>query len=93
MGPIDALWHLLNFLLPAAGLALLAAALAKLAWRAELRGVAYRRLAAWGSGANLLVQVGGLMLFGHDGRILTYAAMVVATALALLWAGWGPGRR
>ena len=47
MGPLDALWHLLNLLLPAVGLGLIAASLAKLLWRAALAPVAWRRLAGW----------------------------------------------
>jgi hypothetical protein len=40
--------------------------------------------------ANLLVTVGGLVFFGHDGRLLTYATMAVAAALMqwLMLRGW-----
>ena len=89
MGTLDAVWHLLNFFLPAIGLGLLAAALTKLAWRHELQGMTYRRLAAAASAVNALVLVTGLVITGHDGRIITYAAMVAACALTLMWAGWG----
>jgi hypothetical protein len=39
---------------------------------------------------NLLVTVCGLVVFGHDGRLLTYAAMALAAALVqwLLLRGW-----
>ena len=93
MGPLDALWHLLNLLLPAAGLGVLAAALSKLLWRAALRGVPWRRLAGWASGAAGLALIGGLAITGRDGRMATYAAMVLASAGALWWVGFGPGRR
>jgi len=93
MGPLDALWHLLNLLLPAAGLGAIAAALSKLLWRAALRGVAWRRLAAWASVAAGMALVAGLVLTGRDGRMATYAAMVLASAGALWWVGFGPGRR
>ena len=36
---------------------------------------------------------GGLIAFGRDGMMATYGAMVIAAALALLWAGWRPGSR
>jgi len=36
MGPIDALWHLLNFVLPGVALGMLSAGGAKLLWRREL---------------------------------------------------------
>jgi len=88
MGPLDALWHLLNFFAPAAGVALATAALAKLLWRRELAGVSWRSLALWGSGAGAAALIGGLVLFGRDGKMVTYAALVAATALTLWWVGF-----
>jgi hypothetical protein len=88
MGPLDALWHLLNLLLPAVGLGVIAAGLSKLLWRAALRGVAWKRLAIWASGGAGLALLGGLVLTGRDGRMATYAAMVLASAGALWWAGF-----
>jgi hypothetical protein len=93
MGPIDALWHLLNLLWPAAGLGLIAASLAKLLWRRALARVAWRRLAGWASAAAGLALLAGLVLTGRDGRMATYAAMVLGSAAALWWVGFGPGRR
>ena len=93
MGPLDAAWHLLNFFVPAVGVGLLAAAAAKLLWRRELRSVTWRRLAAWAVGAGALTLLAGLVLFGRDGRMATYGALIVTSALALWWAGFGPGRR
>jgi hypothetical protein len=85
--------HLLGFFLPALGVGTLAAALAKALWRDELRTVRWARLAAWSSGAAAIASVAGLVTFGRDGMMATYGAMVVASALALLWSGFGPGRR
>jgi hypothetical protein len=93
MGPLDALWHLLNFFVPAIGVGLLAAAGAKLLWRRELGPVSWRRLASWSAGAGAVTLLVGLVIFGRDGRVATYAALVVASAAALWWAGFGPGRR
>lgn len=94
MGPLDALWHLANLFGPALGLGLIAATLAKLLWRGELRAVAWRGLVQWTASANALVTVAGLVLQGRDGRMATYGAMVLATALVLGWRGWGvPARR
>lgn len=93
MGPLDAFWHICNLFLPALGLGALSALLAKLAWRKELAGVPWRRLAAPASGAAALVVLAGLALTGRDGRMATYAAMVLACAAALWWQGFGPGRR
>ncbi|MES2719209.1 MAG: hypothetical protein V4795_25835 [Pseudomonadota bacterium] len=92
MGPLDALWHLLNLLAPALGLGLIAASLSKLLWRSALAGVRWQHLAAWACGAAVLALLAGLMLSGRDGRMATYAAMVLACALALWWAGFRRAR-
>ena len=88
MGPLDALWHLLNFFAPAAGVALATTLLAKLLWRRELAGASWRRLLAWAATGGALALLAGLVIFGRDGRMATYGALVVATALALWWAGF-----
>lgn len=89
MGPVDAVWHLLNFFGPALGVGCLSAAMAKLVWRADLRAVSLARLALWSSGAAAMGLVGALVAFGRDGRIAGYAIVVVAAALGLWWAGFG----
>jgi hypothetical protein len=88
MGPIDAILHLLNFFVPALGTAALCALGAKGLWRRELAGVSWRRLAAWGAVAGAAALVGGLVIFGRDGKMATYAALVVATAAAQWWVGF-----
>jgi hypothetical protein len=88
MGPLDALWHALNFFAPALGVAALAASAAKLLWRHELATVRWHRLALWGAAAGMVALIGGLVAFGRDGKMATYAALVVATALALWLAGF-----
>jgi hypothetical protein len=89
---IDGLLHVANFFAPALGVGALGALLAKLVWRRELRVVPWRRLAAWGCGAGALASFGGLVVLGRDGRIATYAAVVLAAAVALWWAGFRHGR-
>jgi hypothetical protein len=88
MTPLDATWHLLNFFAPALGVALIASALAKLLWRRELDAVAWQRLALWASGAAALALLAGLVVFGRDGRMATYALLVAAVAITLWWAGF-----
>jgi hypothetical protein len=88
MGPLDAIWHALNFFAPALGLAVLAASAAKLLWRHDLVGVRWYRLAIWPALAGMVVLIGGLVIFGRDGKMVTYVALVVATALALWAAGF-----
>ncbi|MEO5697772.1 MAG: hypothetical protein ABIQ60_11645 [Burkholderiaceae bacterium] len=92
MGPIDAVWHVLNFFAPAVGVGLLASACAKLLWRRDLQRVRWTRLFAWATGGCAVALVAGLIVFGQDGRMATYAAMVIACALTLWWAGFGPRR-
>jgi hypothetical protein len=89
MGPLDALWHLLNLFGPALGVGFVASAATKLLWRRELAGVSLKRLVAWACTAGALVTVAGLVVFGRDGRMATYGAMVAGCALALWWAAFG----
>jgi hypothetical protein len=84
MGPLDAIWHLLNLFGPAFGLGLLAPFLAKLLWRRELKGRPWWSLAQRCVAAGMLVTLLGLVVFGQDGRMATYAALVAACA-ATLW--------
>ncbi len=93
MGPLDALWHLLNFALPAVGVGAIAALAAKLLWRRELQRASWLRLSTWATLAGLSALVAGLLLFGRDGRMATYLMLLVASAAAMWWAGFGPGRR
>jgi hypothetical protein len=93
MGPLDFINHLLNLFVPALALAAVAAALAKLAWRHELAGQGWWRLAAPAAAVNMAVTLTGLAATGRDGKMVTYAAMVIATAALLWWRGFGPGRR
>ena len=39
------------------------------------------------------INLAGLAVFGHDGKMVTYAAMVVACALTLWWLGFGSKSR
>jgi hypothetical protein len=72
---------------------LLTSLLAKLLWRGELKGISWTRLSAWSFAWGAVMLVAGLVVFGHDGKIATYAAMVGACAVTLWWIGFGPLRR
>jgi hypothetical protein len=93
VGPIDALWHLLNFFAPAFGVGLLTALTAKLLWRRSLKSASLKRLSVWAVTGSALALLTGLIVFGSDGKMLTYGAMVLACALSVWWAGFGPRRR
>ena len=87
MGPLDALWHLINFFGPAIGVGLIAAGLCKLCWRKALRPVGFVRLALWAMAAGVMALIGGLVLFGRDGKMATYFLLMAAISLALWWRG------
>ena len=93
MDPIDAFWHLLNFFAPALGVGLLAPALAKLLWWRDLKAVSWLRLSGWAVACCAAVLIAGLVIFGHDGKIATYAAMSAACALTMWLVAFRPVRR
>jgi hypothetical protein len=80
MGPFDLLFHLLGFIAPA----LAVGCAAVFAGRVLLR-----RNASWGPwwaqamlnvGVGVMVLAGGLWRYGVDGKMATYAALVLAVA-------------
>jgi hypothetical protein len=87
LSPLDALWHLLNFLAPAIVVGGLASLLAKLVFRRDLKRAGWLRLWLWAAVCSALVLLAGLVVFGHDGKLATYAAMVAACAASLWWVG------
>jgi hypothetical protein len=93
VGPIDAFWHLLNFFAPAIGVGMLAPLLAKIVWRRELQSVGWRWLAGRSSAVTALTWVLALVVFGRDGRMASYGALVCASAVSLWWFGFGARAR
>ena len=90
---VDAAWHIVNFLAPAFGTAVLSASLAKVLWRSELRSTRWVRLCAVGTAAASVALLTGLVVTGHDGRVATYVGMIVLTAVSLWWFGFRRFRR
>jgi len=85
---IDALWHGLHFVLPAGGMAAVLAL--ALAWPFGRRAAqpAWRWLRVWGvfTALGVAVLVVGLWWWGRDGRMATYATLVVVMGTtAALW--------
>lgn len=90
MGPLDLFLHLLSFLAPALAVALLVALAARIImpWQPTTRSW-------WVQGAinsivGMVVLAAGLWHFGVDGKMATYAALVLAVA-SCQWAcsrGW-----
>jgi hypothetical protein len=85
MGLIDALIHILNFFMPALGLALLVPTLVRVFWFRKLRGVSWALMAQRVAMSGCAVLVLGLVALGRDGAMLTYVALVPASALAVWW--------
>ena len=80
MGPLDILNHLLNFVAPAAAVALLLALGGR--WVARPSGQAPRwwMLALGLFVLGTVVLAAGLLVFGTDGKMATYAALVLVCA-------------
>ena len=88
MGPIDFLLHLLSFVAPAFGVAL------GVAFAARLMGLGKGAARWWAPVAlnflaGVCVLLAGLWFFGNDGKMATYAALVVAVASVQWLAGRG----
>ena len=92
MGPLDQLIHLLNFFAPAWGVAFFWVVFAQFAarrWLPESRWGWTRQLTVSGV-LGSLVLVAGLLVFGIDGKMATYGALVVVCASAqwTMCRGW-----
>jgi len=80
MNPLALLNHALNFLAPAAFLALLLPLFARLMWRKVRATTPMKRQVAVLFVVGVAVLVAGLVLLGRDGKVLTYLALVLAMA-------------
>ncbi len=89
MNFLDLVWHILDFAAPAVLLGVISATAAKWLWRGALRGTPWLQLGAWAAAASLLACVAGLLITGRDGKMVTYAAMVLACAATLWWRARG----
>jgi hypothetical protein len=81
------LWQLLGLFAVPAGTGVLAATGAWWLWRGPGAARRWARLAAWSAAAASATAVLGLVGLGHDGQMLTYAAVVLACTLTLGWLG------
>ncbi len=93
MGLSEAFWHLFEFLYPALAMGLLCAAGAKSLWREELSATPWWRLATVVTLSGVAVLTAGLVVLGRDGRMLSYAALVVVAAIVLWFTGLRPAAR
>ena len=81
--------HLLYFFLPAFALALFSAACGAWLFRPGA-GLRWTQRWAWNAAAGVLVLVAGLVVFDNDGKMATYAALVLVSATVewVLQKGW-----
>ena len=90
MGPLDALYHAVNFMAPAAALAALMVLGGR--WVRPKGAQAFTWRAQWAINfaVGCAVLVAGLSVLGRDGKMLTYAALVLACASCqwVLVRGW-----
>lgn len=82
MGLLDSFNHLLNFCAPAFAIAVLVPIFARLTGTGKAAGTAFVNQWAVNFAACLAVLLAGLWLFGHDGKMATYTAMVLVCASA-----------
>ncbi len=86
MGPLDLLNHLLNFAAPAFVVGLLLALVAPVFYRKVSLAQNSLTQVAINFVVGLVVLVAGLVFFGRDGKMATYAGMVLACAVSQWWA-------
>lgn len=90
MGFLALLNHAINFLAPAAWLALLVPVLSRLFMKNRLVAHTFAAQAAIHFAVGVVALLIGLALFGRDGKMLTYLALVVliATSQWAMLKGW-----
>jgi hypothetical protein len=80
MGPLDTLNHLLNFLAPAATVGFAVAFLAPLFMRKPAPARSWMQQGAFNCMAGIAAMAAGLWFFGNDGKMASYALLVVLVA-------------
>ena len=90
MGPLDTLNHLVNFLAPALAVGLVLALLGPLLIRKRPGAPVLIAQAAINFAAGALALLLGLWFFGNDGKMASYAAMLLLCSAAQASSGrWG----
>jgi len=86
MGPLDQLYHLANFLAPAIAVGVLLAVAGPLVNKKNPAALGYIAQAAINCIACAVALGLGLWFFGRDGKMASYAALLVFAATSQ-WAG------
>lgn len=92
MGFLDAFLHAINFMLPAAFVAVIATYFGKFFVQKKPMRYGFIAQSAMNFIVCLAVLVLGLILTGRDGKMLTYLAMVLASA-TVQWISSGGWRK
>ena len=92
MASLDQLLHLLNFFYPAFALGALLALVGWVFSRNRSLAPVFVVQAAINTVAGGVALLLGLWLFGRDGKMATYGALVVACASSQCWVRLGAGR-
>lgn len=87
MNFLDLIWHLAGFVAPALSVALGVAVADGIITKKSRFSKGLVRQFGLNFAVGLAVLLGGLILTGRDGRMLTYAALVVAVATSQLLFG------
>jgi hypothetical protein len=82
MGPLDLILHLLNFVAPAVWVAALIVLATRFLMRKQAKASVWWIQFAIAFSAGVAVLMVGLWIFGRDGKMITYAALVLAVATA-----------
>ena len=85
MDLLDFIWHLAGFVAPALFVAPMVVMLSQVLNRKKRLSPSWRARLAINFAVCLAVLMLGLALLGQDGRMLTYAALVLASASAEAW--------
>lgn len=90
MSALELVDHLLNFVAPAFAVGFLTALLGRVAMRKSAKAPAWWIQGAINFIVGTTVLVAGLVVFGRDGKMTSYAALVLACATSqwLLGGGW-----
>ena len=86
MGPLDLIFHLLNFAIPALVVGVLVALVSPFFYRKRAVARSWYAQAAINFVVGLLALVAALAFFGHDGKMAGYAALVLDVASSQWWA-------
>jgi hypothetical protein len=86
MGPLDQIYHLANFLTPAVAVGVVLAMTGPVFWKNSALAPRFIEQAAINCVAGAVALGLGLWFFGRDGKMASYAALVVVVATSQ-WVG------